>query len=120
MPQGEQESELNSDIYDTPQDLKQGYMSDLQCSAEGNVYDNPTLLQGLHSPTVRSKHILLCLLACECEVFIRDFFLMAHLQENSAPLEYYSAVDYYSTLNYMEEDYDDIIRKVTYLVMYCA
>ena len=41
---------------------------------------------------------------------------MAHLQGNYGPLECYSAVDYYSTLNeysYMEQEYGNIVRKVT-------
>ena len=40
---------------------------------------------------------------------------MWHLQGSGDPLECYSAADYYSTLkeyNYMEQDYDSIIKKV--------
>ena len=45
---------------------------------------------------------------------VRDI-LMVHPQGSAAPLECYSAIDYYSTLNDYscgEEDYDDIIKKV--------
>ena len=56
LPHGEQESEFiarNNGIYDTPEDLKHTYMSDLQCSMEGNVYENPFL--GVHPPMVRAS-----------------------------------------------------------------
>ena len=42
LPHGEQESEFiarNSGIYDTQEDLKHTYMSDLQCSMEDSVYE---------------------------------------------------------------------------------
>ena len=56
LPCGEQESEFiarNSGIYDTPEDLKHTYMSDLQGSMEDSVYENPSL--GVHSPMVRAS-----------------------------------------------------------------
>jgi hypothetical protein len=96
LPQDEQESELtmrnagNCGIYDTPQDMEHSY--DIQCPVDSNVYDDPTLLQGLHSPTA-----------------------------NYGPLECYSAVDYYSTLDEyssLEQEYGNIVRKVTYPTMY--
>ena len=103
---GEEESHLSS-VYDTPME-KQTYS--VQSCVESNVYDYASLPQG-GCPQNVSHHTKLVLLQSE------RFFLMARLQGNGAPLECYSAVDYYSTLNeysYMEQDYDDIIKKVCY------
>ena len=113
----------NCGIYDTPQDMEHSY--DIQCPVDSNVYDDPTLLQGLHSPTVRSKayfrHCVCLYIICGWRVKVRHYFLMAHLQANYGPLECYSAVDYYSTLDEyssLEQEYGNIVRKVTYPTMY--
>ena len=103
---GEEESHLSS-LYDTPME-KQTYS--VQSCVESNVYDYASLPQG-GCPQNVSHDTKLVNSGSE------RFFLMAHLQGNGAPLECYSAVDYYSTLNEyssLEQDYGDIIKKVCY------
>ena len=79
LPHGEQESEFiarNNGIYNTPEDLKHTYMSDLQCSMEDSVYEQESEFiarnSGIYDTQEDLKYTYMSDLQCSMEDSVNE------------------------------------------------